>query len=958
MRKITKKGMGLLSSILKQHPFGFYTEEVDGLSHLLSGGLLEDTLISVSAPMTNNVDIRVAVVDDEEKSILFDSEGRLLKYDALTFSTPNLEKRLSDKIEELRKSSLFNNSTCTCGDPLVYRGYPVCATCDTKKSMTCSCKSEMVYETGAGIFNCPLETCKAVVDWTGRVLSDPLTLSPEDIKKAQSLLSDPLLASLTGGEKLAEVLKKRLETEPAKVLPIVIGDKTPQGRLTVEARLKKLRSKKRKKRKIVKRKKQSLGEAPDGVEIYTNEDSPEGEDYELIHLPREGGPTIDSSEVEHHPIKYPTLNPIQSLVYPLSQKDCNLVIAASTSAGKTITAELVMADAINRGGKAVFLSPLKAVSQEKYNDWTKDASHPWYGKRVEILTGDYQLSDKKRRALKKADVIVMTSEMLDSKTRNLKIEGSEWLLQVLVMVVDEAHLLTMEGRGDALECGLMRFTLQNPFARVVLLSATMPNIDEMAKWLTVMNGKKTRVISSDWRPTKLTTHWLKYPASGGPRDYHKNEQTKRRYAINLLEEYPDDKWIIFVHAKAAGRLLETEMKERGMSVEFHNGELDKDSRARIEDGFRDGNLQCVIATSTLAYGINAPARRVLVLGVHRGINFVDPIDVKQMIGRAGRVGYDDKGDAYILIPDNPFKPNQAEDIRRKFSEIGRIKSTINTVDNLAFHLTAEIAIQNVTTKQQAVEWHERSLAHYQGLILEHEGSQCSAENIMDKLAENSIIRQSDDDPEKYSITNLGRVASWLYFSPFDISDWARNFRRLEILNKHKDPTCLGWALGNISTRFQGWIPKDLKQLATEFTQDLHSKGISVSAVTKESFAYEYAIRGFTNKSLKYLIRSLAHDSDRVIQALKLIDARHNNLFSEDYWTKLGARIKYGCSWEEADLCTLTGVGARRAEALVESGIRTIEDVVNKAGKVKSVLGSKVGPSVVRSAKARLKEGSK
>ena len=72
----------------------------------------------------------------------------------------------------------------------------------------------------------------------------------------------------------------------------------------------------------------------------------------------------------------------------------------------------------------------------------------------------------------------------NSKTRRMANEGNDWLLRVMCCVVDEAHLLTMEGRGDALEVGVMRFTRQNPHARVVFLSATMPNVSELARWLT------------------------------------------------------------------------------------------------------------------------------------------------------------------------------------------------------------------------------------------------------------------------------------------------------------------------------------------------------------------------------------------------------------------------------------------------------------------------------------------
>lgn len=768
--------------------------------------------------------------------------------------------------------------------------------------------------------------------------------SSRDIEKAKKLLSHPSFEGKVG----KDLLLKKLAEDPEKALKLILGEKTPAGNDTIEAKIKRLGKKKRK-RKVKRAKTLEVGKPPKGVRIYDGSDTPEGPDFEILYLDKEGGDEMDSSLVTHHPIKYPALNPIQTIVYPFSQKDCNLVVAASTSAGKTITAELVMADAIHRGGKAVFLSPLKAVSQEKYNDWTEDEDHPWYGKNVEILTGDYQLGPSKKKALEKADIIVMTSEMLDSKTRNLIRDESEWLLKVLVMVVDEAHLLTMQGRGDALECGLMRFTSQNPFARVVLLSATMPNVDELGQWLQLLNGKKTRVVESEWRPTQLRTHWINYPYKGGFRAYHENEDTKRSAGIEVLKQFPDDKWIIFVHSKKAGRQLAEAMTKQGLGVEFHNGELDKNRRDKIERGFRDGDLQYVIATSTLAYGINMPARRVLILGLRRGIDLVDPIDVKQMIGRAGRVGFDERGDAYVLIPHNQRRPSESEDLRRKFSEIGRIVSTITTPDNLAFHLTAEIAINNVKTQEDASAWHKRSLAHFQGLILEDmdEEEECSAESVLERLVECNILDEVGE--ENYKVTMLGRVASWLYFSPFDISDWAKNFRRLEYLGKQKDPTCLAWALGSINTRYKGWIPGDLKKASAEFIMELKSKGIEIKTTNTDCIAYEYAIRGYNHKSVKHVIRGLRHDSDRVLQALKLIDNFYLKLYSPEYFERLRARVSYGCSWEEASLCSLPNVGAKRAEALMEGGVTSLEDVTRKKGRVRSILGEKISGAVIRKA---------
>ena len=113
-------------------------------------------------------------------------------------------------------------------------------------------------------------------------------------------------------------------------------------------------------------------------------------------------------------------NPVQSRIFEIYKEDCNILVAARTSAGKTVCSEMVMAQEIReRGGKAMFLVPLRALAKEKIDDWT-DASHHFSNLKVSICTGDYKLGDSRKKELEEADLIVMTSEMLNSRCRNYK----------------------------------------------------------------------------------------------------------------------------------------------------------------------------------------------------------------------------------------------------------------------------------------------------------------------------------------------------------------------------------------------------------------------------------------------------------------------------------------------------------------------------------------------------------
>ena len=293
-------------------------------------------------------------------------------------------------------------------------------------------------------------------------------------------------------------------------------------------------------------------------------------------------------------------NPPQSHIVrnKLYRKRCNLIITTPTSSGKTAMAEMVIARQMAIGRKAVYVSPLKAVTSEKYHEWTADA-HPFSARRIVIMTGDYKLTPKRMEELAAADIVLMTSEMLDSRSRKASGEKDDWISGVGAIVVDEAHLLGTD-RGPALEAGLMRFSEMCP-ARIVFLSATMPNITEIQTWLTTLNGMPTVTVDLPWRPVELRMHWLPYEHSGNTR-----VQDERFDAVREIvrRHRQDGGTLVFVHTKRMGREIQEMLSRMGISCEFHSGELGKDKRQEIEARFRSRKLPVLISTSTLAWGCN------------------------------------------------------------------------------------------------------------------------------------------------------------------------------------------------------------------------------------------------------------------------------------------------------------------------------------------------------------------
>lgn len=309
---------------------------------------------------------------------------------------------------------------------------------------------------------------------------------------------------------------------------------------------------------------------------------------------------VDSSVFPYMKIKYEKINAVQAECMKYCDKDMNFVLAVPTSTGKTLVGEMFMAYSLRQGKRVAYISPLKALTQEKYDDWT-DSEHEWSKKHISIVTGDYVLSDDRVKELNESDIVLLTCEMLCSRVRKIDSEKSEWIKDISTLIIDESSLICSGTRGAALEIGLIKFTKINPNCRIVFLSATMPNVIDMCGWLTSLNGKKTEMVNSDKRPIPLDIHWVTYDKVNGRGNMN---EIKMIAAMDIVKEYPLDNFILFVHAKATGRKLKKLLEENDIPSEFHCADLSRDERARVEYMFRSKELKVLIATSTLAYGIN------------------------------------------------------------------------------------------------------------------------------------------------------------------------------------------------------------------------------------------------------------------------------------------------------------------------------------------------------------------
>ncbi|MFT4283073.1 MAG: DEAD/DEAH box helicase [Candidatus Woesearchaeota archaeon] len=162
----------------------------------------------------------------------------------------------------------------------------------------------------------------------------------------------------------------------------------------------------------------------------------------------------------------------------------NLLVCTPTASGKTLVGELAMLNACYKGKKAVYVVPLKALASEKYKQFSK-----YDFLKVGVGSGDIDSEDK---YLNYSDIIVVTSEKLDSLIRH----KASFIKEIGVLVVDEIHLLNDASRGPTLEVVItMLKDLLNP--QIIGLSATIGNPDELASWLNAS------LVEDSWRPVEL-----------------------------------------------------------------------------------------------------------------------------------------------------------------------------------------------------------------------------------------------------------------------------------------------------------------------------------------------------------------------------------------------------------------------------------------------------------------------
>jgi len=644
---------------------------------------------------------------------------------------------------------------------------------------------------------------------------------------------------------------------------------------------------------------------------------------------------VDTNKYPLASWEFEKFNPVQSRIFEIYDKNINVLIAAKTSAGKTVVAEMFLAHEIKkRGGKGMFLAPLRALAQEKIDQWT-DPNYHFNDINISICTGDYRITPARQKELNESNLIIMTSEMLNHRARNINSEKSDYLKDIGTLVIDECHLLTVPGRGEHLEVGLMKFTEINPNCRIILLSATMPNVNQIAEWLSYsLNKKETYVLNSEYRPVPLGLHYENYDDEAYTYDSVENNKIEK--AMDIVNDYPEDKFLIFAHTKRTGEQMKNVLKSNKISVEFHNADLNKESRIDLEKRFKNGNdLRVIVATPTLAWGCNLPARRVIILGVHRGKDEVETYNVTQMIGRSGRLGIDPRGDAYVLLPNSEAKKH-----RDRLGIPQKINSKlIENPRNLAFHLVSEIHHEYIRNIEEIKIWYERSLAYFQNRNL----NSTYLNELLEELIKKEIIYEEDG---KFVASSIGKISSIFYFSPFDVADLRKNFYFLFLKKNQENDIHLACALSKIDSNRINIVNSSEKKEMQIFDKKLQKElkddyKYLTEGVKKSVYCYHNLLNGYNSTALAGYQRGLQLNFERIGQILSVIDSMSGKWNQESFFKDLQKRIAYGVPAYLVELCQLPNIGKVRAKKLFDMGFKNIESIAEMDDKkLKGILNMK------------------
>ncbi len=612
----------------------------------------------------------------------------------------------------------------------------------------------------------------------------------------------------------------------------------------------------------------------------------------------------------------------------------NMLVATPTASGKTLIAALAAAKHLEKGGKVVYLTPLRAITHEKRMFF----EHLFNRFRVAAVSRDY---DQPEDWLRSCDIIVATNEKMESILRH----RAEWLGSVSLIVVDEAHMLSADERGSTLEVVVTWMMDRVPSAQLLLLSATVRNVEEIAAFINAVT------VTSNWRPVPLREAVYQHDRdelyfadgstdkiprlSGDPvRNLVLNTVStggqcmvfagSRRSAESTASDVAEVLKTLQVDAEPLRRLASEVQDGSDFSAKlarcisrgaaFHHAGLSSSQRRLVEDAFLKGLVKVIAATPTLAAGVNLPARTVIIPEVKRAGDDMTVMEYKQLAGRAGRPGFDREGLAIIVAKNSRQRSLLME--KYVLGEVEPIRSRLPDQRRLRFHLLGLVS-GGVSDDLDLETIIGKTLGAKQDNMLSEK-----AVSALQYLEAAKFITRTE---KGWRPTRLGRRVADLYIDPLTARIILSKLEEVETSEPSRREDI---ALLAICSTPDVELPPNAQPALDWFREYDYDPQTLAKATVLKAWINEMGDSSIADRfgaapgDIYVLTESASWVAQSASELATLVGKRR----AASFFLILSDRIKHGVKEELLPLTTVPGIGRVRARALYNTGIRNVEEL--------------------------------
>ena len=702
-----------------------------------------------------------------------------------------------------------------------------------------------------------------------------------------------------------------------------------------------------------------------------------------------------------------SLYPIQELALSnglLKEKD--LLITSPTASGKTLLTIMAAIKIIEKGKKIVYLSPLKSLANEKYQDFLELkkinfdilVGHKKNKKKskdlvIKLANSDYNSSGND---LIDANIIVLTNEKLDSLMRY----NTDLLSNVGLFIIDEVHLINDRERGPTLEMMITKIQQFYSGSQILALSATISNAKDISNWLNCV------LIKNNWRPTDL----IEGVYDSGVVRMNNNKKFKiKNYSsvnsaqIDIAMDSIQDGGQVIIFAETRKRavtlaaksveplfqLLSNKEKQNvskislqiaknsdgaditknlvqlvSKGVGFHHAGLSNSIREKLESSFREGSIKLLISTPTLAAGVNLPARRVVLSSILRydfeqGANLpISILEYKQLSGRAGRPKYDTYGES-IIVSESGINSDDVYD-HYVLGEPEPITSKLGNEKAIRFHLLSTISTVPGIKKSELINLFMNTLfaQNYRKSTISFK-----IDTMLEHLIESKFIKSKKD---RFLATEFGKQTSLLYIDPLS----AIEFRdTLNLINSNDTDSNHTLGILHLLSNSTDFYPKlSLRKRDYEiFNRIINSHSseliyeIDEFNSSRSFLALHEWINETNERDLSDRINIDPGDMHRISESAEWLChslyelakiSKHDDILLNEIFD-LKTRIKYGVKKELLPLVKIENIGRKRARSMYNAGITDINKLKSiPEDKLSNI--SKIGVSVAKKIKKTIR----